>query len=111
VGLRESDDASGDAKNTNQAFEGPGILTYADYANRGFELGTRTNDDRFSISADRKTITILNVFANRDMDAMRIFVSSVPEPATLSLFGAGAVGMFWLLRTRRRAAAVRKDPD
>ncbi len=111
VGLRESDDASGDANGTNQAFQGPGILTYGDFAQRGFELGTRTNEDRFSISADRRTITILNVYADRDSDAIRIFVAGTPEPATLSLFGAGAVGMFWLLlRKRRRAAAAVKIP-
>jgi hypothetical protein len=102
VGLNESDDGSGDA-NGNQAFQGPGGLTYKNGAFRGFELGTGTTGDRFSISSDRRTITILNVSNHNDYDALRIFVAAaVPEPATVSLFGAGVVGMLWLLRNRRR---------
>jgi hypothetical protein len=111
VGLNESDNASGDANGTNQAFQGPSPLTYKNFAGRGFELGTATNQDRFSISSDRRTITILNVFNNNDYDALRIFVAAaVPEPATISLFGAGALGMLWLLRKRRRAAKAAKIP-
>jgi hypothetical protein len=107
VGLNESDDGSGDA-NGNQAFEGPSPMTYNNSGSRGLELGTGTNQDRFSISSDRRTITILYFFGN-GIDQMRIFTAtSIPEPATFSLFGAGALGMLWMLRKRRRTAAAAK---
>jgi hypothetical protein len=106
AGLDETDDGSTDAN--GQAFEGPSPMTYKNAGARGFELGTGTAGDRFSISSNRRTITILNVFANGN-DDLRIFVAAaVPEPATLSLFGAGALGMLWMLRKRRRTAAAAK---
>jgi len=103
AGLDETDDGTTSAN--GQAFEGPGAMTYKNAGSRGFELGTSSAGDRFSISSNRRTITILNVFAN-GTDDLRIFVvAAVPEPAALSLFGAGALGMYWMLRKRRRAAA------
>ncbi len=109
AGLDETDDGSNNAN--GNVFEGPSPMTIANGGSRGFELGTGTAADRFSISSDRRTITILNIFAN-GIDQMRIFtVAAVPEPATFALFGAGALGMLCMLRKRRRTTAAATAGD
>jgi hypothetical protein len=58
---------------------------------QGFELGL---PDTVTLSADRRTVTILN-FANTASDDLRIITAvtaAVPEPGTLSLMMIGVVG-------------------
>jgi len=82
----------------------PAGLTYTNgLAFRPFELGTSGNDERFVISADLKTITILNArTAGNGTDQLRILVN--PEPGTFALMGLGVLGLASLVLRRRRAA-------
>ena len=96
------------ALNNSDATFAPAGLTYG-YTNnnRDFELGNGNNRDRFSISADRMTLTILNVRAgNNNMDQLRVLIA--PEPSTWALFGLGAVGLGVVVRHRRRRRRAEK---
>ncbi len=113
AGLDDTD--AGGAEANGNAFQGPLIsgttyMTYSNHATRGFALGTATNQDRYQISGDRKTITILNVYDNNNHtgDLRILTAQAIPEPATLALFGAGAVGMIAFLRGRRRRGSAVK---
>ncbi len=93
---------------------GPSGLTYSYVAanSRGYELGTGATGDRFSISADRHTITILNIgTAAAGIDELRILLN--PEPGTFALSGLGVAllgGLVVRRRRRRRAAAPAQQP-
>ncbi len=95
--------------NGSDATFGPGGLTYSG-ANRGVEFGSE--NDNFTISSDLRTITFNSLTVNGSkMDQVRVLVLgavSTPEPGTWALFGLGALGLAFHVRSRRRAA--RKPP-
>ena len=90
----------------------PNGLTYGPNSATGlnarpYELGGSGTSDRYSISTDLRTITILNSYTiNSGVDQLRILVN--PEPSSWALMGLGIAGLggVVLRRRRRRASAA-----
>jgi hypothetical protein len=87
----------------------PAGLTYGDTVGspnfRGFDINGAGTSDRFSISADGRTLTIVfSQLNNQGVDALRILIN--PEPGTLALFGLGVLGLAGAVSRRRRKVAV-----
>jgi hypothetical protein len=80
----------------------PSGLTYGSLGARGLELGTNSSQDRYSISSDGLTLTIIQVRgAGNDVDQLRILVS--PEPGTGALLGMGVLALIGVVVRRRSA--------
>ena len=83
----------------------PTGLTYGALTARRYELGTSSNGDRYSISTDLRTITILNTYTvGNGVDELRILVN--PEPSTIALMGIRVLGLASIVRRRRRRRAA-----
>ena len=79
----------------------PTSLTYNGLSARQYELGTGSNRDRYSISSDGRTLTIIQTRSGGNgVDQLRILVN--PEPGTAALVGVGVVGRLGLVVRRRR---------
>jgi hypothetical protein len=90
--------------NGTDAQWGPTGLTYGTLASRPYELGNGATSDRYSISTNLLTLTILNTYiSGTGVDHLRVLVN--PEPSTLALMGLGLAGLSGIVLRRRRRAS------
>lgn len=83
----------------SDALGGGTLFPPASNNNRGLELGTSANSDRFSISGGGKTLTLINLGVNGNLDQMRV-LTATPEPMSLALWSV--TGLVGAVVARRR---------
>lgn len=82
----------------------PTGLTYGALTARRYELGGGGTSDRYSISSDLKTLTILNTYTTgAGVDEIRVLVN--PEPSTFAFMTLGVTALGALVLRRRRRSA------
>lgn len=78
------------------------MTSHSNHKSRGYEMGS----DRFTISADGKTLTLNRLDTSTIQDEMRIITAVVPEPASIAIWSTVGLVLGGAAWRRRKKASL-----